>query len=59
MLYLIACDECARTKLVENDLNCPLCGEDDTSPEELIPDMQTRKQVATVLGQVNSAVSSE
>ena len=41
-----ACDECARNMLVESDLKCSLCFEDNISPDHLIPNPHLRKKVA-------------
>ena len=51
--YFLACDECARDRLVESDHVCPLCHESDISPEDIIPNQYLRKKVAQIKGEVS------
>ena len=40
------CDECARDSLIESDTNkCFACGEEENSPDDLIPWRQVRDKV--------------
>ena len=41
-----ACYECSRNMLIESDLKCSLCFEDNISLDHLIPNPQIRKKVA-------------